>query len=86
MAENALMRCNHKRPLDYITVPIKVSAEEVENLNIYFKKKRANHKPESIESISLKRNGVISRRKIFKNCVMRKIFEVRILKRKPKLG
>ena len=86
MAENVLLRSSNKHPLDYIPVPIKVSAEEVNNLNSFFKKKRANHKAESVESISFKRNAVISRRKIFKNCVMRKLLEIRILKRKPKLG
>ena len=86
MAENILLRSPNKHPLDYIEVPIKVSGEEVEKLNLFFSKKRANHKPETIESISLKRNAVKSRRQILKNCVMRKILEIRILKRKPKLG
>ena len=82
---NQLMRLDMKYPFDFILNIYKATQEEVKQLN----DKNARFKgrePITIKELSDKINGVRKRNWIFKNCVMRKILEIRILKRKPKLG
>lgn len=74
-----------KYPFDFVLTRYEATQEEVKKINDANSKFKSREKV-TVDMLSEKINATRKRAWIFKNCVMRKVIEIRILKRKPRLG